>query len=203
MDPLVQLVHLGERLRLAPRLPFFGRQLLLLASRLDAIEHLEMRQGDRRTQIAAGNTVWNLAAGKRCSLSAGAINVVAFGPFGLYTGGNEEVTQWTNCLPGRQIPVSDERVQDPTESGLRRCREASAGTSHLAAARGERAALARCEVPERVAGGDLRAARRMRQTSDQARLHHRAAADDDRDDCRDRRKPLAGGASKRMRMRMR
>jgi hypothetical protein len=64
------------------------------------------------TQIAAGNTLWNLAANTRCTLAAGAINVVAFGPLGLYTGGNEEVTQWTNCRPGAQIPVSDERVQD-------------------------------------------------------------------------------------------
>lgn len=63
------------------------------------------------TQIAAGHTLWNLAASTRCSL-AGAINAVAFGPRGLYTGGNEEVTQWTSCQPGRQIPVSDERVQD-------------------------------------------------------------------------------------------
>ena len=65
------------------------------------------------TQIAAGNTIWNLAANTRCSLAAaGAINVVAFGPLGLYTGGNDEVTQWTNCRPGAQIPVSNERVQD-------------------------------------------------------------------------------------------
>jgi len=63
------------------------------------------------TQIAAGHTLWNLAASTRCPL-AGEINVVAFGPKGLYTGGNEEVTQWTSCQPGRQIPVSDERVQD-------------------------------------------------------------------------------------------
>src|SRR5262245_34644049 len=40
LDPLVQLVHLGERLRLAPRLPLCGRQLLLLAGLLDTIEHL-------------------------------------------------------------------------------------------------------------------------------------------------------------------
>jgi len=60
------------------------------------------------TQIAAGNALWNVASRTRCSLGADAINVVAFGPRGLYTGGNEHVLAWTVCRPGAQLAVSDE-----------------------------------------------------------------------------------------------
>lgn len=60
------------------------------------------------TQVAAGNALWNLPARTRCSLGTDAINVVAFGPRGLYTGGNEHVLAWTVCRPGTQFPVREE-----------------------------------------------------------------------------------------------
>ena len=60
------------------------------------------------TQLAAGNALWNVAARTRCSLGPDAINVVAFGPRGLYTGGNEHVLAWTVCRPGAQLAVQDE-----------------------------------------------------------------------------------------------
>jgi hypothetical protein len=63
------------------------------------------------TQIAAGNALWNPTSQTRCSLGSDAINVVAFGPRGLYTGSNEHVLAWTVCRPGTQFPVK-EQVED-------------------------------------------------------------------------------------------
>jgi WD40 repeat protein len=60
------------------------------------------------TQIAAGNVLWNLSSKTRCSLGPDPINVVAFGPRGLYTGGNEYVRPWIVCRPGTQIAVKEE-----------------------------------------------------------------------------------------------
>jgi hypothetical protein len=70
------------------------------------------------TQIAAGNALWSPPSQTRCSLGSDAINVVAFGPRGLYTGGNEHILAWTVCRPGAQFPVTrqdeeeDEDVED-------------------------------------------------------------------------------------------
>jgi hypothetical protein len=69
------------------------------------------------TQIAAGNALWNPGSKIECSLGTDAINAVAFGPRGLYTGGNEHVRPWTVCVPGAQFDVSadvgdlEDRVQ--------------------------------------------------------------------------------------------
>lgn len=60
------------------------------------------------TQIAAGDALWTPASQTKCSLEPDAINAVAFGPRGLYTGGNEQVRRWTACHPGTQIPVKEE-----------------------------------------------------------------------------------------------
>lgn len=70
------------------------------------------------TQIAAGNALWNPPSETRCSLRSDSINVVAFGPRGLYTGGNEHILAWTVCRPGTQFPITrqdeeeDEDVED-------------------------------------------------------------------------------------------
>jgi hypothetical protein len=60
------------------------------------------------TQIAAGEALWIPASQTKCSLGPGAINAVAFGPRGLYTGGDEHVRPWTACHPGTQIAVKEE-----------------------------------------------------------------------------------------------
>jgi hypothetical protein len=60
------------------------------------------------TQIAAGDALWIPASHTTCSLGPDAINAVAFGPRGLYTGGNEYVRPWIVCRPGTQIPVKEE-----------------------------------------------------------------------------------------------
>jgi WD40 repeat protein len=60
------------------------------------------------TQIAAGDALWLPASQTTCSLGPDAINAVAFGPRGLYTGGDEYVRPWTVCRPGTQIVVKEE-----------------------------------------------------------------------------------------------
>lgn len=66
------------------------------------------------TEIAAGNALWNVNVlpGTRCSLQSDAINVVAFGRLGLYTGGDEEFVQWTGCRRGPQTTVMGVRDQN-------------------------------------------------------------------------------------------
>jgi len=63
------------------------------------------------TQVAAGNALWSPASRTRCALGPDAVNVVAFGPRGLYTGGNEHVLAWTVCRPGTAFPGGEE-VED-------------------------------------------------------------------------------------------
>ena len=63
------------------------------------------------TQVAAGNALWNPTSRTRCALGPEAVNVVAFGPRGLYTGGNEHVLAWTVCRPGTAFPGGEE-VED-------------------------------------------------------------------------------------------
>ena len=60
------------------------------------------------TQIAAGDALWILASQTKCSLGPDAINAVAFGPRGLYTGGDEYVRPWTVCHPETQITLKEE-----------------------------------------------------------------------------------------------
>jgi len=60
------------------------------------------------TQIAAGDALWILASHTKCSLGPDAINAVAFGPRGLYTGGDEYVRPWTVCHPETQITLKEE-----------------------------------------------------------------------------------------------